>query len=133
MTEDVMVPLTDETFDEFLGATDRFVLVDFWAEWCGPCRAIAPMLESMATEYEGRVHFCKVNIDTNRGLADAFKIRSIPAVVLLQPNAGGPGARVVGHVIGAKGANAYREMISKALAPDEGFFRVLLRGFFGRK
>ncbi len=128
-----MVPLTDETFDEFLGAADGLLLVDFWAEWCGPCRAIAPLLESLASDYEGRVTFCKVNIDTNRGLADAFKIRSIPAVVLLEPNSNGPGARVIGHVIGAKGANAYRDMIAKGLATDEGFFKGLIARFLGGK
>ena len=133
MTDGNMIPLTDETFDEFLAAADGLVLVDFWAEWCGPCRAVAPLLESLSEEFKGRVTFCKVDLDTNRGLASAFKIRSIPSVVLLEPNHDGPGARVVGHVIGARAASAYRDMITKVLYPDDGFFKGLMGRFFRGK
>ena len=89
-------------------------MVDFWADWCGPCQKLTPVLEALEPNYEGQVVFCKVDIDANRELADAFRIKSVPSVVLLKPVADGPGARVVGHLIGMQAPSAYVRLIEKA-------------------
>jgi len=87
--------LTEQNFDEVLVATPGLVMVDFWAEWCGPCRAIAPVLEELAEASEGRVTLMKVNVDESPGLAVRFGIRSIPKIVFFKKGA------IVDRVIGA--------------------------------
>ncbi len=87
--------LTEQSFDEALVATQGLVMVDFWAEWCGPCRAIAPVLEELAEASEGRVALMKVNVDENPGLAARYGIRSIPTILFFK------GGAVVERVVGA--------------------------------
>jgi len=87
--------LTEQSFDEALVATQGLVMIDFWAEWCGPCRAIAPVLEELAEASEGRVTLMKVNIDENPGLAARYGIRSIPTILFFK------GGAVVERVVGA--------------------------------
>ena len=87
--------LTEQTFDEALVASQGLVLVDFWAEWCGPCRAIAPVLEELVKASGGRATLMKVNVDENPGLAGRFGIRSIPTILFLKEGA------VVDRVVGA--------------------------------
>ena len=87
--------LTEQSFDEALVATQGLVMVDFWAEWCGPCRAIAPVLEEMAEASEGRVTLMKVNVDENPGLAARYGIRSIPTILFFKEGA------LVDRVVGA--------------------------------
>jgi thioredoxin 1 len=74
--------LTQENFANEVLQSSTPVLVDFWAEWCGPCKAIAPVLEELADEYEGRVKIGKVNIDEQQGLAAEYGIRAIPTLLL---------------------------------------------------
>ena len=74
--------LTEQTFDEALVANEGLLMLDFWAPWCGPCRAIAPVLEELAEASEGRVTLAKVNIDEQPGLAARYGIRSIPTILL---------------------------------------------------
>src|SRR5436853_5277524 len=88
------IHLTDSNFDEVLVATEGLVMVDFWAEWCGPCRAIAPILEELAAASEGRVTLMKVNVDENSGLAARYGIRSIPTILFFKE--GGVVDRVLG-------------------------------------
>jgi thioredoxin 1 len=95
MPETATVHLTEKNFDETLASTEGVLMVDFWAEWCGPCRAIAPVLDDLAKESAGRVSLAKVNVDENPGLAARFGIRSIPTILLVKAGA------VVDQVVGA--------------------------------
>ena len=77
-----MLEVTDATFDEMVLKSDLPVLVDFWAPWCGPCRALAPVLEELAKDMEGQARIVKVNVDENQALPSKFAIRSIPTLIL---------------------------------------------------
>ena len=79
-----VVHVTDDTFETQVLKADRPVLVDFWAEWCGPCKMIAPILEQVATEYQGRVQVAKVDVDQCQSTAMKYGIRSIPTLMLFK-------------------------------------------------
>lgn len=79
-----IINATDASFDADVLGKDDVVLVDFWAPWCGPCRAIAPILEELASEYEGRAKIVKVDVDNNPQSAQRFAIRSIPALFVFK-------------------------------------------------
>jgi len=89
------VHLTEQNFDEALSRESGLMMVDFWAEWCGPCKAIAPVLEDLAQESAGRVTLAKVNVDENPGLAARYGIRSIPTILFVKQG------KVADQVIGA--------------------------------
>ena len=86
--------LTDATFDENVKGSDVPVLVDFWAEWCGPCKMITPVLEEIADEQAGKVRIAKLNIDDNLDVTRRFDVMSIPTLILFKD--GEPQARLVG-------------------------------------
>ncbi len=86
--------LTDTTFDEEIAAAPGPVLVDFWAEWCGPCRMVAPVLEEIASEQGDRLRVAKVNVDDSMELARRFEVMSIPTLILFSD--GEPQLRLVG-------------------------------------
>ena len=87
--------LTERTFDETLATTEGLLLVDFWAPWCGPCRAIAPVLDALVSDSGGRVTLAKVNVDEEPALAGRYEIRSIPTILLVRDG------RIVDRVVGA--------------------------------
>jgi thioredoxin 1 len=103
------VQLTQENFDEALAANDGLVMVDFWAEWCAPCRGIAPVLDELAGAPDAQVTLLKVDVDQNPGLAARYDVRSIPTILFVKDG------KVVDRVIGAA-PKAVLEGIVKARA-----------------
>ena len=79
--------LTNDTFKSAIASSATPVLVDFWAPWCGPCKAIAPILEELAVEFDGKLSIAKVNIDENNEIAAEFDVRSIPTLLLFKGGA----------------------------------------------
>ncbi len=94
MSTDKISHITDDTFEEEVLKNDVPVLADFWAEWCGPCRTIAPVLEEIAREYEGRLKIAKIDVDENPEAPARFGIRGIPTMILFKD--GEPVERLVG-------------------------------------
>ena len=86
--------ISDSSFEKDVLGADKPVLVDYWAEWCGPCKMIAPVLEDMAKEYAGRLTVAKLDIDANPGITSQFGIRGIPTLILFK--GGKPHAQKVG-------------------------------------
>lgn len=78
------VIITKDNFENEVINSDKPVLVDFWAAWCGPCKMLSPIIEQLAEEYEGRAKICKVNVDAEPELASAFNISSIPTVMVIK-------------------------------------------------
>jgi thioredoxin len=95
-----IVTVSDATFDETIGGADTPVLVDFWAEWCGPCQMIAPTLEEIAAEHEGKLKIAKLNVDENPNTAMRFNVMSIPTLLVFQP---GDTSKEARRLVGAKG------------------------------
>jgi thioredoxin 1 len=95
MPDAATLHLTEENFDRTLKESPGVLMVDFWAEWCGPCKTIAPLLEDLARESGGKVTLAKVNVDENPGLAGRYGIRSIPTVLFVKQG------QVADQVIGA--------------------------------
>jgi len=104
-----IVAVTDATFDQEVRKSDIPVVVDFWAEWCGPCRMIGPSLEEIAAEFEGKVKIAKVNVDENPDSPAVLGVRGIPALFLFK------NGQVVSNKVGAAPKAALKSWIESAL------------------
>lgn len=100
---------TDEDFDKEVLNSEVPVLVDFWAEWCGPCRMMTPTIDALATEYAGRAKVGKLNVDESGGTAMRYNIRGIPTLLLFK------GGRIVAQKVGAAGKTDVQKMIDEHL------------------
>jgi thioredoxin 1 len=103
------VTVGDSTFKSEVLDSNVPVLVDFWATWCAPCRAIAPTLEELATQYKGKVKIAKVDVDENQQVAQQYGIRSIPTLLLFK------GGKVIDQLVGAVPKSKLEESLKKAL------------------
>jgi thioredoxin 1 len=103
------VTVTDATFDEEVGSADEAVIVDFWAEWCGPCKMIAPVLDEIAMEQAGKVKVAKLNVDDNPDLARRFDVMSIPTLIVFKDG------EAKKRLVGAKGKGQLLEELAEFL------------------
>jgi thioredoxin 1 len=102
--------VTDDNFEQEVLNSDTPVLVDFWAEWCGPCKAIAPVVDELADEYEGKVKFMKMDVDSNPRTPMSYGIRGIPALLIFN------GGSVAKQVVGAVPKTVLKKNIDEAVA-----------------
>ena len=104
------VEITDANFESEVLKADKPVLVDFWAEWCAPCKIIAPTVEQLAKEYDGQLKVGKIDVDSNQQTAIKFGIRSIPTLLVFK------GGRVVDQIVGALPKGTLIDKVSRHLA-----------------
>ena len=102
-------PVTDGTFESSVLKSSLPVLVDFWAPWCGPCKAVAPVLEELAGEYEGRLIIAKMNVDENHTVPSRFGVRSIPSMIIIK------NGQEAGRIVGARPKNDLKAAIAPYL------------------
>lgn len=101
--------ITDASFEETVLNSDKPVLVDFWATWCGPCRMVGPIVDEIATEYEGKAIVGKVDVDANQEFAAKYGVRNIPTVLIFK------NGEVVDKQVGAAPKNAYTAKLDAAM------------------
>jgi thioredoxin 1 len=109
MAGDKVKSISDSTFETEIMKADGPALVDFWAPWCGPCKAISPMLDELAAEFDGKIKMTKMNVDDNPATPGKFGIRAIPTLILFKDG------KIVDQVTGAVGKTQMVAMLNKAL------------------
>ncbi len=107
MATNKIVEFTKNNFDQIVTNSDKPVLVDFWASWCGPCRAVAPVMEQLAEEYDGKAVIGKVNVDDENEISAKFRIMSIPTVMLFK------GGQVVDKIVGSRPKADFENLLNK--------------------
>ncbi|MFM7054530.1 MAG: thioredoxin [Bacteroidota bacterium] len=100
------IELTDANFDEIVLNSDKPVLVDFWAEWCGPCRMVGPVVEELSNDYQGKAIIGKVDVDSNPGISTRFGIRNIPTLLFIK------GGQVVDKHVGVAPKNVLADKLN---------------------
>lgn len=110
MSEENLLHVTDEDFEAEILKSEKPVLVDFWAAWCGPCKAIAPTIEALAEEYAGQIRVAKLDVDNNPKSAMKFGIKAIPTMIMFKDG------EVSDQITGAVGKAQLEKAIKKALA-----------------
>jgi thioredoxin len=110
MASPLIVTLTQENFAQQVLQSPAPVLVDFWAEWCGPCKMIAPLLDELADEYDGKVKIGKVNVDEQQSLAAEYGIRAIPTLLVFQKG------QVADQIVGARSKSDFKASLDRVAA-----------------
>jgi thioredoxin 1 len=103
------IEITDANFKSEVTDSEIPVLVDFWAPWCGPCKTVAPVLEELAKEYDGKVKVVKLNVDENQSTASEFGVKSIPTLILFKAG------KVLEQTIGVQPKENLKQMVEKSL------------------
>jgi thioredoxin 1 len=109
MANDKILQISDQNFENEVLKSDKPVLVDFWAEWCGPCRMVAPLLDQLADEMDGKVRIAKLNVDENQQIAYQFQVSSIPTFILFK------NGQMADRMMGAMPKSAFENFINRNL------------------